>query len=72
MFIFTANEARNSPEPGVDAFAQQQSCDTAAASAGSEISTAMNTMWLGTKSGNLYVYSSVKNYSKCLAMLVFL
>ncbi|XP_032527218.2 JNK-interacting protein 3 isoform X3 [Danaus plexippus] len=64
-----ANEARNSPEPGVDAFAQQQSCDTAGASAGSEISTAMNTMWLGTKSGNLYVYSSVKNYSKCLAMV---
>ncbi|CAK1554600.1 unnamed protein product [Leptosia nina] len=57
-------ERRTSPEPGVDAFAQEQSD----ARKGDERATTVGpTMWLGTKSGNLYVHSALKDYSKCLA-----
>lgn len=59
----------SSPEPGVEAFVQQQakveeSGETAPARC---MSTVLATMWLGTKSGNLYVHSAVGNYGKCLA-----
>ncbi|XP_075991589.1 JNK-interacting protein syd isoform X3 [Anticarsia gemmatalis] len=58
-----------SPEPGVEAFAQQQSKAEARteATADRKMSTVMATMWLGTKSGNLYIHSAVGNYKKCLA-----
>ncbi|XP_052746804.1 JNK-interacting protein 3 isoform X2 [Bicyclus anynana] len=58
-------EARNSPERGVDAFTEEQSGERAAE--GRAMSTVMATMWLGTKSGNLFVHSAIHNYSKCLA-----
>nr|XP_049704169.1 JNK-interacting protein 3 isoform X2 [Helicoverpa armigera] len=60
----------NSPEPGIEAFAQQQSKmdpPTEATQESRKMSTVMATMWLGTKSGNLYVHSAVGNYKKCLA-----
>ncbi|XP_030040347.1 JNK-interacting protein 3 isoform X5 [Manduca sexta] len=59
----------NSPEPGVDAFAQEQSNAENRSDVAQErkMSTVMATMWLGTKSGNLYVHSAMGNYSKCLA-----
>ncbi|PZC79765.1 hypothetical protein B5X24_HaOG215856 [Helicoverpa armigera] len=60
----------NSPEPGIEAFAQQQSKTdppTEATQESRKMSTVMATMWLGTKSGNLYVHSAVGNYKKCLA-----
>ncbi|XP_026745383.1 JNK-interacting protein 3 isoform X2 [Trichoplusia ni] len=55
----------NSPEPGVEAFAQQQTKTDATQNR--KMSTVMATMWLGTKSGNLYIHSAVGNYKKCLA-----
>ncbi|CAH0715926.1 unnamed protein product, partial [Brenthis ino] len=60
---------RSSPEPGVDAFAQEQSEARGGVGEGEGVgeATAGATMWLGTKSGNLYVHSAVANYSKCLA-----
>ncbi|VVC94256.1 unnamed protein product [Leptidea sinapis] len=66
--VFSA--PRTSPEPGVDAFAQEQSnaeTNTDVTTEGKNIMTVMPTMWLGTKSGNLYVHSAVSDYSKCLA-----
>ncbi|CAH0703273.1 unnamed protein product [Spodoptera exigua] len=57
----------NSPEPGVEAFAQQQSKTETQPEPERKMSTVMATMWLGTKSGNLYVHSAVGNYKKCLA-----
>ncbi|XP_034839276.1 JNK-interacting protein 3 isoform X3 [Maniola hyperantus] len=63
--VNAAAEERSSPERGVDAFAEEQSGDRAAE--GRAMSTVMATMWLGTKSGNLYVHSAIHNYSKCLA-----
>lgn len=57
----------NSPEPGVEAFAQQQSKTETQPEQERKMSTVMATMWLGTKSGNLYVHSAVGNYKKCLA-----
>lgn len=58
-----------SPEPGVDAFAQEQSkADKKEdATKNRKMSTVMATMWIGTKSGNLFVHSAMGNYSKCLA-----
>ncbi|XP_052751330.1 JNK-interacting protein 3 isoform X2 [Galleria mellonella] len=63
------NEHLGSPEPGVDAFAQEESNHESFADVSQErkMSTIMATMWLGTRSGNLYVHSAVGNYSKCLA-----
>lgn len=66
-----------SPEPGVDAFAQEQSNAEnrtenpvpTETTQERKMSTVMATMWLGTKSGNLYVHSAIGNYSKCLARL---
>ncbi|XP_063837359.1 JNK-interacting protein 3 isoform X3 [Ostrinia nubilalis] len=65
-----------SPEPGVDAFAQEQESNAenstenqSEATQDRKMSTVMATMWLGTKSGNLYVHSAMGNYSKCLARL---
>ncbi|CAH2254057.1 jg4737 [Pararge aegeria aegeria] len=58
-------EATNSPERGVDAFTEEQNADDT--SDGRTMSTVMATMWLGTKSGNLYVHSAIHNYRKCLA-----
>lgn len=57
-----------SPEPGVDAFAQEQSDADSRGDVPQDraFSTVMATVWLGTKSGNLYVHSAVGNYSKCL------
>lgn len=60
----------SSPEPGVEAFAQQQSKTenrTTEPNQERKMSTVMATMWLGTKSGNLYIHSAVGNYKKCLA-----
>ncbi|XP_050360930.1 JNK-interacting protein 3 isoform X2 [Nymphalis io] len=72
--INAITEARNSPEPGVDAFAQEQSEALTEEGKQAEetmrdrkMSTVMATMWLGTKSGELYVHSAIGNYSKCLA-----
>ncbi|XP_068621109.1 JNK-interacting protein 3 isoform X5 [Battus philenor] len=58
-----------SPEPGVDAFAQEQSNaeNRNDVVQDRKMSTVMATMWLGTKSGKLYVHSAMGNYSKCLA-----
>ncbi|KOB77425.1 putative jnk/sapk-associated protein [Operophtera brumata] len=58
-----------SPEPGVDAFAQEQSNAESRSDVPQDrkMSTVMATVWLGTKSGNLYVHSAIGNYSKCLA-----
>ncbi|XP_063372894.1 JNK-interacting protein 3 [Cydia amplana] len=62
------NEHLGSPEPGVDAFAQEQSnAESRADVPDRKMSTVMATMWLGTKSGHLYVHSAMGNYSKCLA-----
>lgn len=61
-------EHLGSPEPGVDAFAEEQAqADNREDAPDRKMSTVMATMWLGTKSGNLYVHSAVGNYSKCLA-----
>ncbi|KAJ8736915.1 hypothetical protein PYW07_000186 [Mythimna separata] len=60
----------SSPEPGVEAFAQQQKAEPrpeTTATQERKMSTVMATMWLGTKSGNLYIHSAVGNYRKCLA-----
>lgn len=60
----------NSPEPGVEAFAQQQKAEPRPETTSNKerkMSTVMATMWLGTKSGNLYIHSAVGNYKKCLA-----
>ncbi|XP_045509652.1 JNK-interacting protein 3 isoform X3 [Colias croceus] len=54
-------------KPGVDAFAQEQSNAESRDVPQERITTATPTMWLGTKSGNLYVHSAVTDYSKCLA-----
>ncbi|XP_041986356.1 JNK-interacting protein 3 isoform X2 [Aricia agestis] len=62
------SERRASPEPGVDAFAQEQSnAESRTDVQDRKMSTVMATMWLGTKSGNLYIHSAMGNYSKCLA-----
>ncbi|XP_060809868.1 JNK-interacting protein 3 isoform X2 [Amyelois transitella] len=63
------NEHLGSPEPGVDAFAQEQSNAETRADVPQDrkMSTVMATMWLGTRSGNLYVHSAIGSYSKCLA-----
>ncbi|XP_053623677.1 JNK-interacting protein 3 isoform X2 [Plodia interpunctella] len=63
------NEHLGSPEPGVDAFAQEQSNADIREDIPQErkMSTVMATMWLGTRSGNLYVHSAMGCYSKCLA-----
>ncbi|XP_047524106.1 JNK-interacting protein 3 isoform X2 [Pieris napi] len=57
-------ERRISPERGVDAFAEQSSAGKVT---DERVTTALPTMWLGTKSGNLYVHSAVSEYGKCLA-----
>lgn len=57
-----------SPEPGVEAFAQQTKTENnTETTQDRKMSTVMATMWLGTKSGNLYIHSAVGNYKKCLA-----
>ncbi|CAH2104031.1 unnamed protein product [Euphydryas editha] len=70
--INAVTEARNSPEPGVDAFEQESESLSQEAPGGESLrdrkmSSVMATMWLGTKSGVLYVHSAVANYSTCLA-----
>ncbi|XP_072930761.1 JNK-interacting protein 3 isoform X3 [Epargyreus clarus] len=67
--VIEAEQQRASPEPGVDAFAQEQCNAESRADVPQDrkMSTVMATMWLGTKSGNLYVHSAMGNYSKCLA-----
>ncbi|XP_048488412.1 JNK-interacting protein 3 isoform X3 [Plutella xylostella] len=64
-------EYLGSPEPGVDAFAQEQSDTEQRSDLPPErpVSTVMATMWLGTKSGHLYIHSAMGNYSKCLARI---
>lgn len=66
---YRLTENLGSPEPGVDAIAQEQSNAESRADVPQErkMSTLMATMWLGTRSGNLYVHSAMANYSKCLA-----
>ncbi|XP_012549032.3 JNK-interacting protein 3 isoform X1 [Bombyx mori] len=60
----------SSPEPGLDAFAQEQSnVENRGDVPDRKMSTVMATMWLGTKNGNLYVHSAMGNYSKCLARI---
>lgn len=62
-------EHLGSPEPAVDAFAQEQSNaeNRSDIPQDRKMSTVMATMWLGTKSGNLYIHSAMGNYNKCLA-----
>ncbi|CAH0684325.1 unnamed protein product [Chilo suppressalis] len=66
--VNATNDRPSSPEPAVDAFAQEQSNAESRADVAQDrkMSTVMATMWLGTKSGNLYVHSACGNYSKCL------
>ncbi|GBP94183.1 C-Jun-amino-terminal kinase-interacting protein 3 [Eumeta japonica] len=63
--------SRSSPEPGIDAFAQEQSNAESRQDLPEDrqFPTIMPTMWLGTKNGNLYVHSAVGNYSKCLVIV---
>ncbi|XP_049884716.1 JNK-interacting protein 3 isoform X2 [Pectinophora gossypiella] len=55
----------SSPEQAYDAFAQEVTSRNQDRER--KMSTVMATMWLGTKSGNLYIHSAMANYRKCLA-----
>ncbi|XP_045541958.1 JNK-interacting protein 3 isoform X3 [Papilio machaon] len=57
------------PEQGVAAYDDDEIPERLSPVFEARTSTIMPTMWLGTKSGNLYIHSAVVDYKKCISIV---